>query len=106
MQMLDEFVRTAAQAGAGTLLLVAGQRPVMRVGGQLQPPLAEDLLTFHETQAMVETLLNGPQRLVLETDGSVEVPFAVAGVEGRLTVFYGMGSHNLVFHLKGGAGER
>jgi Tfp pilus assembly pilus retraction ATPase PilT len=90
----------AASQGAGSVLFLVGNPPVMRVGRALQPPLDTRPLTFHETLAMVRDVLSGRAANVIEEHGSVEAHFSIGGVTGMVTVFYGQGSHNLVFHLE------
>jgi Tfp pilus assembly pilus retraction ATPase PilT len=93
------------QSGAQTLLLMAGQPPVMRVQGALSPPLQPEPLDWQVTQGLAEQLLPAEYRSGFEKTGSAELPFHVAGVAGNLTIFYGNGCHNLVFHLTGGNGK-
>lgn len=71
----------------------------MRIGRELQPPLENKPLTFHETQALAEQLLTPAEIQLMNEKGNVETTFCVSGVSGRLTVFYGLGAHNLVFYL-------
>ncbi|MCX7626330.1 MAG: hypothetical protein N2Z21_08995 [Candidatus Sumerlaeaceae bacterium] len=96
---LAEFLRLAAQRQATTVLYLVGSPPVMRIGRELQPPMENRPLTFHETEAMVEELLSPTEIQFMNEKGNVETTFNVGGVQGRLTVFYGLGCHNLVFYL-------
>lgn len=99
MIALDEMLRRAAEAGAGTLLLLVGGPPMMRVGRELQPPMEDTSITFNDTEQLVRELLTADDVKTLDDSGSIEVPFAIAGVTGRVSIFYGGGSHNLVFYL-------
>jgi len=100
---LEEMIALAHERGANTLLFLVGNPPVIRVGRELQPPLHPRPLTFHDTQALIERLLTPREINFMNEHGNVETRFQVAGVEGTLTVFFGQGAHNLVFHLKSGA---
>lgn len=102
---LGEVLRAAAQHGAATVLYLVGRPPVWRIGRELQPPLDSHPLTFHDTQALVAQLLSPAERQWLDERGNVETSFEVEGVRGHLTVFYGMGAHNLVFYLSGEESE-
>lgn len=98
---LAEFLRLAVQKRASTVLYLVGSPPVMRIGRELQPPLEERPLTFHETQALAETLLSPAEMQIVNEKGNVETTFDVEGITGHLTVFYGLGCHNLVFYIEG-----
>ncbi|MGB9693070.1 MAG: hypothetical protein ACPL7D_12990 [Candidatus Sumerlaeaceae bacterium] len=97
---LAEVLRLAAQCGASTVLYLVGKPPVMRIGRELQPPVDSRPLTFHETAAMVEKLLTPSEQQFMNEKGNVETTFEIEGVSGRLSVFYGLGCHNLVFYLE------
>ncbi len=84
---------------AGSLLLIPGQLPVCRVKRELQPPLSKELLTPDDTRAVAEPLLTEAMSASLETTGSVELPFDIAGASGDVTVFLGQGHYHLVFYL-------
>lgn len=96
---LAEFLSLAVERNASTVLYLVGNPPVMRVGRELQPPLEKSPLTFQETQALVEDLLTPSEIQFMNEKGNVETTFDVGGVRGHLTVFYGLGCHNLVFYL-------
>ncbi len=96
---LEELLVEAAQVGASSVLFLVGRPPVARIGGELQPPLDTIVLTFHETEKMAQRLLTPQEIISLNQNGSVETEFLLAGVKGNLTVFFGGGSHNLVFYL-------
>ncbi len=96
---LEEFLRLAAERGASTVLYLVGRPPVMRIGRELQPPLENKPLTFHETQALAVQLLTPAELQLMNEQGNVETSFCVGGISGRLTAFFGLGSHNLVFYL-------
>lgn len=98
---LGEFLRLAAERGASTVLYLVGRPPVMRIGRELQPPLESRPLTFHETAAMVEQLLSPTELQFMNEHGNVETTFEIGGISGKLTVFFGLGCHNLVFYLEG-----
>ena len=99
MQDLEKLLQTAMAAGASKLLLMAGQPPLMRVRSELSPPLAPDPLHWEETEKLAEQFL--AERMTrLDENGSAEVTFQVGGVSGDVTIFYGNGCHNLVFHLQ------
>lgn len=98
MTDLEQLLKTALSAGASKLLLMAGQPPLMRVGSQLSPPLTPDALRWEETEQLAEKLL-AERKSKLDANGSAEVTFDVAGVHGDVTIFYGNGCHNLVFHI-------
>ena len=100
----DQIVALAASQGAGSVLFLVGRPPVFRVNGALQPPLPEPPLTFQDTEAMVGSLVDGARLTMLHTNDSFEMPFRVGGVEGTVTIFYGQGAHNLVFHIGGTGG--
>ena len=100
MVELENILRRASEIGAGSVLLLVGRPPVARIGRELQPPFDEKPLTFHETQAIAEAMIEDDHRNALLNEGSIEVPFSIAGVEGSATIFYGMGSHNIVFYLQ------
>jgi hypothetical protein len=38
---------------------------------------------------------------IVNEKGNVETTFDVEGITGHLTVFYGLGCHNLVFYIEG-----
>jgi Tfp pilus assembly pilus retraction ATPase PilT len=99
-------LRQAHEAGAQTLLILAGQPPVMRIAGQLSPPLVPGPLDWNETRDLAEQLLPTEQRTDFEQTGSADIPFRVGHVSGNLTVFYGNGCHNLIFHLVSGNGKK
>lgn len=94
-----QILALAASQGAGSVLFLVGRPPVFRVNGALQPPLPEPPLSFHDTAAMVDSLVDGTRLTMLHTDDSIEMPFQIGGVEGTVTIFYGQGAHNLVFHI-------
>lgn len=96
---LADFLRLAAERQASTVLYLVGSPPVMRIGRELQPPIENRPLTFHETEALVNQLLSPQEIQFMNEKGNVETTFDVAGIHGRLTVFYGLGCHNLVFYL-------
>lgn len=102
---LESALRKAAQAGAQTLLLMAGQPPVLRIAGKLSPPLQDTPLDWELTRKLADDLLPVEYRTSFEKNGSADLPFHLAGVAGNLTIFYGNGCHNLVFHLTGGNGH-
>lgn len=95
-----EILKKASQMGASSVLFLVGHPPVARLGRELQPPFTSVPLTFNDTQELAETLLTDLELNNLNVHGSVELPFEIAGVKGIVTVFYGGGSHNLVFYLK------
>lgn len=97
--MLADYLSRAAGAGASSLLLVANQPPGVRVGGEIQTPFGRTPLPFRTTEALALAVLDAAGQQLLDRDGSVEVPFEIAGVGGMVTVFYGGGCHNLVFRL-------
>jgi len=97
---LEKLLATAASAGASKLLLMAGQPPLMRVGPQLSPPLSPEPLHWNDTEKLAEELLPEAVATRLKEHGSAEVPFQRAGVAGEVTIFFGNGCHNLVFHLR------
>ena len=99
MLQLEDLLRRAAGIGAGSVLLSVGHPPAARIGRQLQPPFDAALLTFQETEHIAESLLTDTERHQLLKEGSIEVPFEIAGISGTVIVFYGLGSHNMVFHL-------
>ena len=97
---LEEILRCAAGAGAARVLLLAGQRPVVRIGAELQPPMDDTALSFDDTRRIAEQILGPGQDAGLEHADSFEVPFEIAGIRGRATIFYAQGAHSLVLHLK------
>src|SRR5215207_294601 len=99
---LEATLRKAQHAGAQTLLLMAGQPPVIRINGKLAPPLTPEPLDWSITQQLAEQLLTDEYRGTLDKSGSAELPFHLAGIAGNLTIFFGNGCHNLVFHITGG----
>lgn len=98
---LDVWLECAADASATTLTLLAGHPPQMRVEGRLEPLRETAPLHHDDTEHLAREFLHGPESAKFEETGQVEVPFRAAGREGLLTVFYGNGCHNLVFHLAG-----
>lgn len=96
---LEEIVRRAGALGATRVLLLAGQKPVVRIGSELQPPMDNAVLTFQDTRAVAEQLLGPGQDAGLEHADSFDVPFEIAGIRGRATIFYAQGSHSVVLHL-------
>jgi len=96
---MADYVPRAAAAGARTLLLVANQPPAVRIGSEVRTPFGSTPLRFRDTEAIALAILDERARLELDTNGSVETPFGIAGIRGTVTVFYGGGCHNLVFHL-------
>ncbi|MCX7718312.1 MAG: hypothetical protein N2111_07915 [Candidatus Sumerlaeaceae bacterium] len=99
LAVLADYLSRAAGAGASSLLLVANQPPGVRVGGEIQTPFGSVPLPFRTTEAFALAVLDAVGLQLLDRDGSVEVPFEIAGVGGMVTVFYGGGCHNLVFRL-------
>jgi Tfp pilus assembly pilus retraction ATPase PilT len=97
---LDDILRRAAGARATSVLLLAGQKPVVRVGRELQPPIDDAVLTFHDTQAYAEDILGPGKAAGLEHADSFDVPFDLAGVRGRATIFYAQGAHSVVLYLE------
>ena len=102
---LEAVLRQAAQAGAQTLLLMAGQSPVVRIAGKLAPPLSTGPLDWTVTQKLAEQFLPEEFRSAFEKNGSAELPFHVGDIAGNVTIFYGNGCHNLIFHLTSGNGK-
>ena len=96
---LEDILKRAAAMKAGSVLVSVGRPPVARVSGKLQPPFDSAPLTFHDTERIAESLMDDLQRNQLLQHGSIELPFEIGGVVGSVTVFYGMGSHNMVFYL-------
>lgn len=78
---------------------------MVRVAGKLAPPLRPEPLDWTVTQKLAEQFLAPEHRTSLDQHGSADLPFYFAGVYGNLTIFYGNGCHNLVFHLAGGNGN-
>ena len=97
--LLTKYLSGAAEAGARTLLLVANQPPGVRVGEEIRTPFGVTPLPFRTTEAFAQALLNEAALQELDRNGSVEVPFDMAGLGGTVTVFYGGGCHNLVFRF-------
>jgi Tfp pilus assembly pilus retraction ATPase PilT len=102
MIQIEEILQRTAGMGAGSVLLLVGRPPVARIGRDLQPPFEEKPLTFHDTERIAESMIADTDRHALLQHGSIDLPFEIGGVSGNATIFYGMGSHNIVFHL----GER
>lgn len=100
---LEDLVARACAAGAAKLLLLSDQPPTCRVQGQLQPPMEPWPLSFHDTQHYAAQVLDPLAEKALDENGSVELDLDLAGVPCRVVVFYGLGCHNIVLHLPGGA---
>lgn len=96
---LEAILDQAAINGAETVLFGVGRPPVSRVRGELQKPLHEQPLSFHETAKIAGSVLPEEVLNTLNESGSVEAPFEIGSHRGMVTVFFGMGAHNLVFHL-------
>jgi len=99
---LEDFLKLAYERGASTVLYLVGRPPVMRIGRELQPPLEDRPLTFRETEKLVERLLSPQEIIRMNENGNIETRFNIGNITGNLTVFYGLGSHNLVFYLDRG----
>ena len=96
---LAEILSDAAERGAASVLYLVGNPPAIRIGRELQPPLAEPNLTFHDTEAIVHQLTDGAPLSALHTTDNFEMPFNIGGVRGMVTIFYSQGAHSLVFYL-------
>lgn len=103
---LDSLIRTARNAGATRLLILAGKPIVCRVDGKLSEPLFPGRLHFSQTEALVRAVLQEEQTASLDADGSIEFSYSPSSDEDSsshspvvITIFYGDGAHNLVVHL-------
>lgn len=97
---LEALLKQAHQQGAQKLLVLANQPPVYRKDGKLSQPLLEAAVSWDETQSLATELLSEDQFQQFDQHGSAEGFFAIGGISGQLTVFYGNASANLVFHLQ------
>ena len=79
----------AVSRGASDVHLAAGQRPFLRLDGELAP-LSEEALTQAETEAFLAQVLRGEERARLRQEGSVDCPLTLWGNRCRAHV-YGMG---------------
>ena len=69
---MDDLLELLWHAGGTDLLLTVGARPLIRVHGDLVPAPGHDMLSGHDTDALLEELLTP-----LAADGrKVIVPFA------------------------------
>ena len=79
----------AVSRGASDVHLAAGQRPFLRLDGELAP-LSEEALTQAEAEAFLAQVLRGEERARLRQEGSVDCPLTLRGNRCRAHV-YGMG---------------
>lgn len=96
---LARLVDVARRLGAGRLLLLAGKYPVCRINGQLSHPLVDEKLHFQQTEALVNALLDVPEKQQLDEKGEIEINRSIASASVNINIFYGDGSHNLVVFL-------
>lgn len=97
--LIDDILQLAAARGASRVLFMVGHAPVIRVEGALEPLEEQPLLSFYDTQEIARQLLSEQQDHALDENGSVELPFEIGQVRGSVTIFYGQGSHQIVFYL-------
>jgi Tfp pilus assembly pilus retraction ATPase PilT len=99
-ERLRELLRLAAAQGASSVFFVVGNPPAIRAGGHVQPVPNEPRLRYQDTQPLAESLMSAEARAEFDAAGSVEIPFEVGDVRGRVHVYSGQGSHNLVFSIE------
>lgn len=96
-ERLRDLLVLAAGQRATSVLFVVGNPPAVRVGGTVRQIPDEPPLRYQDTQPLAELLMTPEIRAELEASGAIEVPFEIGAIRGRVHIYYGQGSHNLVF---------
>ncbi|UNK28930.1 type IV pilus twitching motility protein PilT [Serratia plymuthica] len=76
---IDEFVALSVKHNASDLHLCAGHQPMLRIDGELQPLEGAEILTQERMQQLCGTLLQPPQRQLLQQHGQLDLALTLAG---------------------------
>lgn len=76
---IDEFVALSVKHNASDLHLCAGHRPMLRIDGELQPLEGAEILTQERVHQLCGTLLQPPQRQLLQQHGQLDLALTLAG---------------------------
>ncbi|MFN2995164.1 type IV pilus twitching motility protein PilT [Serratia plymuthica] len=76
---IDEFVALSVKHNASDLHLCAGHQPMLRIDGELQPLEGAEILTQERMHQLCGTLLQPPQRQLLQQHGQLDLALTLAG---------------------------
>ncbi|KYQ98065.1 type IV pili twitching motility protein PilT [Serratia plymuthica] len=76
---IDEFVALSVKHNASDLHLCAGHQPMLRIDGELQPLEGAEILTQERMHQLCGTLLQPPQRQLLQQHGQLDLALMLAG---------------------------
>ncbi|AHY09156.1 Twitching mobility protein [compost metagenome] len=76
---IDEFVALSVKHNASDLHLCAGHQPMLRIDGELQPLEGAEILTQERMHQLCGTLLQPPQRQILQQHGQLDLALTLAG---------------------------
>lgn len=97
---IDKLLEKAIKLDASDLHLKAGNYPIIRVHGQLQPLAGFSKLTKRDTQELSEQIMSDYQKNRLENDFDLELAYSLPGA-GRFrgSIFHQRGSLNIVMRI-------
>ncbi|AGO56930.1 YggR [Serratia plymuthica 4Rx13] len=76
---IDEFMALSVKHNASDLHLCAGHQPMLRIDGELQPLEGAEILTQERMHQLCGTLLQPPQRQLLQQHGQLDLALTLAG---------------------------
>lgn len=94
MKSIDSFFKTAIEAGASDVHLIAGQSPMMRVNGELSE-IDSTTLPAGELKKAVESLMSADQKKRFETNLDLDIGYDMKGSRFRLNIHMQEGSVGL-----------
>ncbi len=97
---LRELLLRAAAQGATSALFVVGNPPALRVGGTVLGFHGEGPVRYQETQSFAESIMTPEAMAAFDASGAADLPFNIGPAHGRVHIYCGQGSHNLVFYLE------
>jgi twitching motility protein PilT len=97
---IDDLLRTAVERGASDLHLKAGNRPHLRIDGELVPLAHVPRLTAEDTRAMASAVMAPRQKERMKQAEEVDMAYGVPGAgRFRVSIFQQRGSVGLVLRV-------
>jgi twitching motility protein PilT len=97
---IDEFLKVAIESDASDLHIKAGNYPIIRIHGKLQPLTQFPRLSPNNTYELANQVLNEHQKEKLNTDLDIDLAYSLPGF-GRFrgSVYYQRGSLAVVMRI-------
>lgn len=96
---IQELLETTNKRGASDLHLVVGNKPILRVDGELVPLIDKEVLTPEETERLVFTTLAPEQKELFLANKELDFSFATPQARFRINVYFQQGAMAAAFRL-------